>query len=98
MSELFSRQQATRLFAFIGTGASVGAIVGPSIPVFLPTILVPRIYANSIRLNCTDYTISVWLQTLKYSDLESEEASRDSLKMSRMPLLVAIHFPGFPSL
>ena len=35
MAETFSRSQATRLFGFIGAGASVGAIVGPSIPAFL---------------------------------------------------------------
>ena len=34
MSGLFSREQAPRLFAIIGTGASVGAIVGPTIPTF----------------------------------------------------------------
>jgi AAA family ATP:ADP antiporter len=34
MSGLFSKEQAPRLFAIIGTGASVGAIVGPSIPTF----------------------------------------------------------------
>jgi AAA family ATP:ADP antiporter len=31
MADLFSRPQATRLFGFIGAGASVGAIVGPAI-------------------------------------------------------------------
>ena len=34
MSGLYSKEQAPRLFAIIGTGASVGAIVGPSIPTF----------------------------------------------------------------
>ena len=34
MSGLFSTEQAPRLFAIIGTGASVGAIVGPTIPTF----------------------------------------------------------------
>lgn len=34
MSETFTQDQAKRLFAFIGAGASVGALVGPIIPTF----------------------------------------------------------------
>lgn len=34
MSGLFSKDQAPRLFAIIGTGASVGAIIGPVVPTF----------------------------------------------------------------
>ena len=34
MSGLFSREQAPRLFGVIATGASTGAIVGPTIPAF----------------------------------------------------------------
>lgn len=35
MADLFSRPQATRLFGFIGAGASVGAVVGPAIAAVL---------------------------------------------------------------
>ena len=34
MSGLFSKEQAPRLFALIASGASIGAIIGPSIPAF----------------------------------------------------------------
>lgn len=34
MSDLFSKNQAPRLFGIIATGASTGAIVGPTIPTF----------------------------------------------------------------
>lgn len=34
MSGLFNKEQAPRLFAFIATGASAGAVVGPLIPTF----------------------------------------------------------------
>lgn len=37
MADLFSRPQATRLFGFIGAGASAGAILGPAITTFLST-------------------------------------------------------------
>lgn len=35
MADLFNKEQAKRLFGFIGTGASVGGLVGPLIPVAL---------------------------------------------------------------
>ena len=34
MADLFTKAQSLRLFGFIGAGASVGALVGPSIPTF----------------------------------------------------------------
>ncbi len=39
MSDLFNPEQATRLFAFIATGSSLGAIVGPSIAVLFTSQL-----------------------------------------------------------
>ncbi len=34
MAEVFTQQQSKRLFGFIGAGASVGALIGPSLPAF----------------------------------------------------------------
>jgi AAA family ATP:ADP antiporter len=34
MSDIYTRNQSKRLFGIIGAGASIGAVVGPSIPVF----------------------------------------------------------------
>jgi len=39
MSELFSKEQAGRLFSIIAAGASVGGLIGPSIPSFLSNSL-----------------------------------------------------------
>lgn len=39
MSDIYSRSQSKRLFGLFGAGASIGAVVGPSIPVFLGGIL-----------------------------------------------------------
>ncbi len=39
MSDIFSRSQSKRLFGLFGAGASIGAVLGPSIPVFLGDIL-----------------------------------------------------------
>ena len=46
MSDLWNREQAPRLFGFIATGASVGAIVGPLITV----LLVDRIGTGNLML------------------------------------------------
>ena len=34
MSDIYTRNQSKRLFGIIGAGASIGAVVGPSIPIF----------------------------------------------------------------
>lgn len=39
MSSLFTQEQSQRLFAFIGSGASAGAILGPAIPVLFSKAL-----------------------------------------------------------
>ena len=39
MSELFNKEQAGRLFGVIAAGASVGGLIGPSIPSFFSTYL-----------------------------------------------------------
>jgi AAA family ATP:ADP antiporter len=39
MSDVFSKAQAPRIFAFIASGASVGTLTGASIPLFLATII-----------------------------------------------------------
>lgn len=39
MSDIYSRSQSKRLFGFFGAGASIGAVAGPSIPVFLGAIV-----------------------------------------------------------
>jgi AAA family ATP:ADP antiporter len=46
MSDLFSKEQAPRLFGFITTGASVGAILGP----LVTALLVERIGTSSLML------------------------------------------------
>jgi AAA family ATP:ADP antiporter len=46
MSDLFNREQAPRLFGFIATGSSVGAILGP----LLTALLVERVGSDSLML------------------------------------------------
>ena len=79
MSDIFSRPQATRLFGFIGAGASVGAIIGPSIP----ALLASNIGTNNLLLIASlllvlTIPLSSYLQTLKQLDLKPD-LENDSL-------------------
>ena len=79
MSDIFSRPQATRLFGFIGAGASVGAIVGPSIPAFLATnIGTDNLLLIASALLMLTIPLSIWLQKLKLSDLEFDKNNSSS--------------------
>ena len=73
MADLFTKTQSQRLFGFIGAGASVGALVGPSIPTFfvgaLGTDNLLLVAASMLLL--TMPIIGV-LQNLKASDLQNE--------------------------
>ena len=76
MSDIFSRPQATRLFGFIGAGASVGAIVGPSIPTFLATNMgTDNLLLIASLLLLLTVPLSIWLQTLKFSDQEIDSTT-----------------------
>ena len=49
MSELFSKEQAGRLFGIIAAGASVGGLIGPSIPSFFSAYLGTDNYCSCQR-------------------------------------------------
>ena len=76
MADTFSQPQSTRLFAFIGAGASVGAIVGPA----LATLLAgqgntdPLLLIASVTIVAT-LPLIVWVQRLKLSDLGNTDVS-----------------------
>ena len=48
MSDLFNKEQAGRLFSIIAAGASVGGLIGPSIPSFFSASL----GTDNLMLNC----------------------------------------------
>jgi AAA family ATP:ADP antiporter len=76
MADTFSRPQATRLFGFIGAGASTGAIIGPTLAALLVgdigTDALLLVAAGSIALAPP---LIIWLQDLKRSDLNNETHS-----------------------
>lgn len=70
MADTFSQPQSTRLFAFIGAGASVGAIAGPA----LATLLAGQGNTDPLLLIAAATIIAtlplvIWVQRLKISDL-----------------------------
>jgi ATP:ADP antiporter, AAA family len=73
MADTFSKPQATRLFGFIGAGASIGAIGGPA----LAALLVGDLGTDPLLLVASTLVILtlplvLWLQQLKRSDLGNE--------------------------
>lgn len=79
MADLFNRQQAPRLFGFIGAGASTGGLVGPSIPAFF----VDSIGTNNLLLVAAvllllTVPIISFLQRLKVKELKNEAVQVDT--------------------
>jgi ATP:ADP antiporter, AAA family len=80
MADVFSKEQAPRLFGFIASGSSIGALVGP----LLAMALVSSIGRDTLILISAGLLfvpiIIIWrLERLKYTDLHNEElnAARD---------------------
>ena len=93
MSGLFNKEQATRLFAVIATGASTGAIVGPAIPTFFADdIGVMNLLLIAAALLLVPIPIIFRLEKLKISQLDNAELSAD---LSRAQQLGKNPFSGF---
>ncbi len=73
MADTFSKPQATRLFGFIGAGASIGAIAGPA----LAALLVGDLGTDPLLLVASALVVLtlplvLWLQRLKRDELHNE--------------------------
>jgi AAA family ATP:ADP antiporter len=78
MSDLWNREQAPRVFGFIATGASVGAIVGPLITVLLvDRIGTGNLLLTSATLLLIPIPIIFALDRLKVTTLGNAELSVD---------------------
>ena len=74
MSDLFSKEQAGRLFSIIAAGASVGGLVGPSIPSFFSASLgTDNLMLIASLMLLIPIPISFYLQSLKVSELDNKE-------------------------
>jgi AAA family ATP:ADP antiporter len=84
MADLFSKEQARRLFGFIATGASVGGLVGPLLPVFL----VGALSTSGLMVVAAGLLLLViptiaWLERLKVTELHN---AADSAAPARQKL------------
>jgi AAA family ATP:ADP antiporter len=83
MADTFSKQQATRLFAFIGAGASVGGIVGPA----TASLLVGDFGTDALLLIASAMVALTlplvhWLQRLKATDLNNQGVALDTSNLA----------------
>lgn len=73
MSELFNKEQAGRLFGIIAAGASVGGLIGPSIPSFFSAYLgTDDLLLLASAMLVLPIPLIFYLQTLKASDLGND--------------------------
>jgi AAA family ATP:ADP antiporter len=78
MSDLYSREQAPRLFGIIATGASTGAIVGPTIPTFFADSLGPEnLMLIAAAMLLIPIAIIRALEKLKVTQLDNEDVHAD---------------------
>ena len=82
MADTFSKPQATRLFGFIGAGASIGAILGPA----AAALLVGDLGTDPLLLIASALVILTlpivrWLQQLKLTDLGNQELALDTAEL-----------------
>lgn len=74
MSDLFSSEQSGRLFSIIAAGASVGGLIGPSIPAFFSASLgTDNLMLIASVMLLIPIPIIFYLQALKSSELHNED-------------------------
>ena len=79
MSELFSKEQAGRLFGIIAAGASVGGLIGPSIPSFFSAYLgTDNLLLLASAMLLVPIPLIFYLQALKTSELSSDAMAPDT--------------------
>ena len=76
MSELFSKEQSSRLFGIIAVGASVGGLIGPSITAFFSVSLgTDKLMLIASMMLLIPIPIIFYLQSLKTKELNNEVLS-----------------------
>ena len=78
MSDVFSKAQAPRLFAFIASGASIGTLAGSAIPLFLANV----IGTQNLMLIAAAVLVAIipalgYLQKLKVTELGNQNVQVD---------------------
>ena len=77
MADIYSKQQATRLFGFIAAGSSLGAIFGPTISLLLATKIGSyNLILVSASLLIVPVFIATFLEKIRASDLGTQEKNQ----------------------
>ncbi len=92
MADIYTQEQSKRLFGIITTGASLGAIAGPSIPLLFSSIGTYNLMLLASTLLLLTLPMIYWLQRLKQQDLHNEE---NIGKMQNMQSLGGNPLAGF---
>ncbi len=77
MADIFSKEQAPRLFSFIAVGSSVGALVGPLIPLMFAGIGAANLMLIAAALLLVPLPVIGVLERIKGSGSHNEEAQVD---------------------
>lgn len=78
MADIFSKQQAPRLFGFIAAGSSIGALAGPALVLLMVGVLgKTNLVLISALLLLVPIPIIGFLEKLKHSDLHNDEISAE---------------------
>jgi AAA family ATP:ADP antiporter len=78
MSDLYTKEQSNRLFAFIAAGASAGALVGPLIPaLFAEEFGTDKLMLIAAVALLVPIALVVYLERLKVADLHNENVHAD---------------------
>jgi len=83
MADTFTKPQATRLFGFIGAGASAGGLVGPA----TASLLVGDLGTDGMLLIASGMVVLTlplvrWLQRLKVTELHNENVALDKANLA----------------
>ena len=78
MADVFNKEQARRLFGFVASGSSIGALIGP----LLALVLVGSVGKGNLLLISSvlvfvPMVIIAWLERLKHTDLHNEELNAE---------------------
>jgi AAA family ATP:ADP antiporter len=78
MADIFNKDQAPRLFGFIASGSSIGALIGPLLALALGgSVGKGNLLLISAALLFVPMIIIIWLERLKHTDLHNEELNAE---------------------
>ena len=81
ISNIFSKEQAPRLFGFIASGASIGAILGPSVPIlFANQVGTMNLLIIAGMILLIPVPLISWLEKIQFSELKNHKVNLDETK------------------